>query len=919
MMIESENSRTNLKTLSELIEKRKKWAESSKQNRFNFEEILAGSYNDTSHFIYELLQNAEDEGAKEARFELFRDRIDFYHNGKDFDLNDIEGVTGIGISKKKDDLNSIGKFGVGFKSVFAITETPHIFSGKYRIKIKDLVVPTLIDNYNEKISGTLISLPFNHKSRSPEEIFELTLKRLENLGLKTMLFLKNIEEIQWKAPSKSGHYLKETFQIGSNVRKVTVISSTTTEEYIIIERPIEIEGKTLEVEVAYKLGENKSGREIIVPDPDSKLVVYFPTEKITYLHFIIQGPYKTTPNRENIPFTDEQNIKILKETARLVADSLEIIKELGYLDINFLNILPIKNEYKEKELIYSIIYDKIKEKLLTDALLPSHDNQYVKANEALLARGKELTEFLNSDDIAFLYKRRHWLDTDITQDKAPELRDYLIKELNIPEIDFERFVRKIDIEFLKRKSDDWMVKFYTKLLDMPALWIDSQRGILRRKPILRLENGEHISPYDNNGKVQVYLPCNEKSRYRTVKQNIIRDEKALKFLKELGLKKPGLFAEIKEFIIPKYQKENPVKDYEYLEDIGKLLKAYKNLSEEGKKELIEIISSTSFVYAVKNDKGELRLRKPSEVYLKNNDLIKYFEGYQTWFVSDELYEKFGQEVNNFLLEVGAEDKPRKIEIPANLTLEEKAKLRKPYEFEWTRDIHQKDYDLEGLDNFIKNISLEKSHLLWKFLLKIIEPLNEWYVRNFFYGEYCWFYRQERRKTFESKFLKTLKKHAWLADKSNNLRKPFEITFSELSDAYMKDSPKISILKEILGFQPEIIEQLPEEDRKILELKRKYGLTPEQLEQLLQNHSETKKVSQEREESLWSPECKPEEAVMRVEDYKPEKLYVSDLTGQSENIEQKNQELLNKGQTSTENEPVASKLVSVIRATKAEAL
>ena len=331
----------------ELVKKRKKWVASSKENKFDFESILAGLYNDPSHFIYELLQNAEDEGAKEAKFDLFKDRLDFHHNGKDFDINDIEGVTGIGISKKKENLNLIGKFGVGFKSVFAITETPYIFSGKYSIKIEDFVVPAIVDN-DEKINGTLIRLPFNHRKRSQEEIFELTSKRLENLGLKTMLFLKNIEEIQWRTPSKNGHYLKEIRQINSRVRSVIVISSTTNEEYLVIERLIKIEGKNLKVEVAYKLGKDRSGKEIIIPEIDSKLVVYFPTEKVTYLNFIIQGPYRTTPNRENIPLEDEQNRVVLEETANLIAESLLIIKELGYLDVNFLNVLPIKVEDKEK-------------------------------------------------------------------------------------------------------------------------------------------------------------------------------------------------------------------------------------------------------------------------------------------------------------------------------------------------------------------------------------------------------------------------------------------------------------------------------------------------------------------------------------------------------------------------------------------
>ncbi len=56
------------KELENLIRKRKQWVNSSIENNFDFNSILAGLYSDLSHFIYELLQNAEDEGATEIRY-----------------------------------------------------------------------------------------------------------------------------------------------------------------------------------------------------------------------------------------------------------------------------------------------------------------------------------------------------------------------------------------------------------------------------------------------------------------------------------------------------------------------------------------------------------------------------------------------------------------------------------------------------------------------------------------------------------------------------------------------------------------------------------------------------------------------------------------------------------------------------------
>jgi len=865
--------------LNTLINKRRRWVELSRENKFDFDSILAGLYTDPSHFIYELFQNAEDEGAKEIDIKLFNDRLEFYHNGKNFDLQDIEGVTGIGISKKKDDLNAIGKFGVGFKSVFAITQAPYIFSGEYQISIEDFVVPVPI-NSEEKVKNTLIRLPFNHKFRSPQEIFDITKKKIENLELKTLLFLKNVEEVRWETPSSNGHYLKETkiIQEKPRVKRVILISINTTEEYLVIERPIRIEDKNLIVEVAFKLGKDEKGKEIIISEPNSKLVVFFPTEKITFLNFLIQGPFKTTPNRENIPLEDEQNKIILEEIGDLIAESLTIIKDLGYLDTNFLSILPLSSDLAKREQIYSVIYEKVKEKFISEKLLPTSDGTYTKAGDALLARGKELTEFLDSNDIQNLFSKQNWLDTTITYDKTRELRDYLINELGVIEVDFESFARKITAEFLQAKSDKWMIDFYRLLLNQQSLWSERgyPKGILRTKPIIRTENNEHIAPFDSNGKVQAYLPAETKSKYKTVKRILTENEESLKFLKELGLTKPDLFAEIVEFIIPKYRNENPVKDNGYFEDFEKLLKGYESIQSSKKSEFVKELSDVPFIYAIKNDNPEeKRLLKPVQTYFSDEDLRNYFNGYLVYFVSEEVYEKFGEErVKKFLKDLGVEDKPRRIGIEGNLTREEKYKLRGSSNY--TYDIHQKDYELEGLENFISNITPEKSYLLWKLLLKSIEGSNSWQAERFFKGEYKWFYYSEHYSNFDAKFLRTLKQKEWLVDKNNSFKAPSEIGFSELSDEYKKDGANIEILKKVLGFKPDIIQQLPEKQRKILEISEKYNISADELEKIL---SERKKQRHEEEEQ-WVPEGGPDTVPVRMEEIEPEKIATPNLSGQS---------------------------------------
>ena len=58
-----------------------------------------------------------------------------------FDEADVRGVCGVGTSSKSGDLTKIGTFGIGFKSVYAYTNTPRIYSGDEHFRIENYVRP----------------------------------------------------------------------------------------------------------------------------------------------------------------------------------------------------------------------------------------------------------------------------------------------------------------------------------------------------------------------------------------------------------------------------------------------------------------------------------------------------------------------------------------------------------------------------------------------------------------------------------------------------------------------------------------------------------------------------------------------------------------------------------------------------------
>jgi hypothetical protein len=857
----------------EIIRKRLNWVNSSRDNGFDFNDILAGAYHDPSHFIFEVLQNADDENATQVKFELGEDGIDIYHDGRDFDLKDVEGVTGIGSSKKKEDLTSIGKFGVGFKSVFAITKTPYIFSGAYNFKITDFVVPEKIDkpffNY-----GTLIKLPFNHSQRSKQELYDTVSDKLKSLGLKTLLFLKNIKSIYWKSVDSELELSKsiEKTKVG-NAEIVVLSSSATTEKYLVFKKDFFLVENKLRAEVAFKLGQNESGSTSIVKDTDTRLVVFMPTETQTYLNFIIQGPFRTTPNRENVPLDDTNNDLILEKIGDLVSESLLSIKEMGYFDSDFMKILPITTEQISNSKIYSVVFKRTRDRLLNETILPTADGKFGRADEVLLSRGKELSEFLNQQDIGLLFGKKKWLDTSITYDRTRNLRDYIIGELKIQEVDFENFARRINLEFLKTKSDNWMIGFYSKLLEQESLWAKStlQKGVLRSRPIIRLENDDHIAPFDENGRNLAYLPTEGKSEYKTVKRSIAVDENASKFLVALGLTEPDQLAEIRTFIMPRYEDDSALTDSNYLNDFEKLLTGYENIRQTDKYQYISELKVLNFIQCKSNKSQILEFCKPNEAYYPSNELVNYFsltDG--IYFVSEQLTQHFTEErLLKFLKELGVSDGPRRIKIRGNISNQERvmceAKVITYVDHDW-------DYELEGLDNLLKSINTENSMLLWRVISKKINNMGSSQAKDFFNGEFSWFRYNSFTCKYTATFTKKLRSSQWIVNKDNSLVKPTEITFTEISENYEMDFDNMEILREVLEFKPEILNNLPPEMRKRLDMVSDIPI--DSLERLV---TQFKSNTIEETEEEWIPKVgadKPPLHILNVDPNKNEPISIS---------------------------------------------
>ena len=155
--------------------------------------LLANRYDDRTHFIFEVLQNAEDalakrgqwEGKRAVEFSLTPKALGVTHFGKPFDEDDVRGICGIGESTKG--LTSIGRFGIGFKSVYAFTDSPEIHSGTEHFAIDSFVWPRAVTGDHLPPEQTVIRLPF--RSNDSTAVTQI-LAGLQRLGPRTLLFSK---------------------------------------------------------------------------------------------------------------------------------------------------------------------------------------------------------------------------------------------------------------------------------------------------------------------------------------------------------------------------------------------------------------------------------------------------------------------------------------------------------------------------------------------------------------------------------------------------------------------------------------------------------------------------------------------------------------------------------------------------------
>ena len=472
--------------IEELAKKRKKWVAANKENNFEagLKRLLTDLYPDNAHFIYELLQNAEDSGASVVRFILTDKKIEFEHNSKRlFDLRDVESITSIGASTKRDDHTTIGKFGVGFKAVFAYTNTPEIHSGNFHFRIHDLVVPetegVMKPIMNERT--TQFVFPFDHPMKYPTQSVEEIERGLRVLNDNTLLFLNHIHTIEYLLPDGSlGSLNRVNHKSGHiEIRARHPGGQDTASHWLRFQKEIEVTDeyctvKTCKVAIAYSLRqEDKTKTQLkrwkIVPLDHGQVSIYFPADKETSkLRFHLHAPFASTVARDSVRDC-QANLQLRDSIADLVVESLADIRDRGMLTMGFITVLPIQIDSLSP--FYEPIREAIVRAFKDEALVPTRSGSHAPATG--LYRGPaRIAEVLTDDDLSLLthYEPPLWAANppQLSQREDRFLDSLVIKNWGWTELVSQLSSRneeekKIVNDWLLAKDDAWLMRFYALL------------------------------------------------------------------------------------------------------------------------------------------------------------------------------------------------------------------------------------------------------------------------------------------------------------------------------------------------------------------------------------------------------------------------------------------------------------------------
>ncbi|KDP39349.1 hypothetical protein JCGZ_01106 [Jatropha curcas] len=288
-------------------------------------------YSEDSHFLLELVQNADDNVYPESveptlTFILQESGIVVLNNERGFSSQNVRALCDVGNSTKKGSgTGYIGKKGIGFKSVFRVTDAPEIHSNGFHIKFDisegqiGFVLPTVVPPCNvglfsrllsretgqtdKNCWNTCIALPFRSK------LSEKTAMRMfSDLHPSLLLFLHKLQCIMFLNTLNNSLLVMRKEILPDGIVKVSCGRDKMS--WLVASQKLQAHAsrptvQTTEIAIAFTLEELDNGD--YHPCLDQQPVFSFLPLRTYGLKFILQGDFVLPSSREEVDKNDPWN------------------------------------------------------------------------------------------------------------------------------------------------------------------------------------------------------------------------------------------------------------------------------------------------------------------------------------------------------------------------------------------------------------------------------------------------------------------------------------------------------------------------------------------------------------------------------------------------------------------------------------
>ncbi|CAI5746147.1 unnamed protein product [Peronospora destructor] len=494
-------------------------------------------YSESTHFVLELLQNADDNAYDDAviplgDFSLTADKeIIFYNNERGFSPENIQAICDVGASTKVaiNSEASIGKKGIGFKSVFKVSNNPQVHSNGFHIcfHAKTLqhgngmgyILPYWLNDTTQwkQRRGTTFVLPLNEASMHRVDEISQSLLAFEP---SVLLFLRRIRELRLRdlARQHTLHFLKKEKKLQPNRHIVQLLSRVKKSEnsvdvvqqnWLVVKEKLEsppLFSHSHPTEIALALPvavhQKDSGERSDRP-PLQQVFAYLPLRSYGF-RFILQGDFEIPSSREAITNGSEWNEWLVSKFPPLLSAAVSsyistferdetsdgqlsgknVIAAMSHL----VSLLPVENEVQApfRNIIPEIMRELRQVKWLASAFFtPSSSVEKLLMPSDLIdcveLTGNEVsgntTTLLGalSEDVITSTLNKRFLHPALSRDMPASMKN----QLRIEQLHSSHLMRVLSLS-TEMNDIDWTVKILALLA---KLWRKDRRSKLLRQEL----------------------------------------------------------------------------------------------------------------------------------------------------------------------------------------------------------------------------------------------------------------------------------------------------------------------------------------------------------------------------------------------------------------------------------------------------